>query len=124
VKVAVALKETVSYLSEREPPLTNQLKPNGVVQRPTSGRRVSLGTVPDFSYEGNGVFISSVVPNSPAAKAKIQAKDILVGMNGKVIKNLRGFSKILRGLKPGDQVRITLRRDGKNIEVTTRLTAR
>ncbi len=124
VKVAVALKETVSYLSEREPPLTNQLKPNGVMQRPTSGRRVSLGTVPDFSYEGNGVLISSVVPNSPAAKAKIQGKDILVGMNGREVKNLRVFSKILRGLKPGDQVRIKLRRDGKDIEVTTRLIAR
>jgi len=128
VKVAVALKETVSYLSEREEPLNNLLIANVSKQKPgkarPAGRRVSLGTVPDFTYQGEGVLISDVVPNSPAAKAKIQAKDILIGMNGKKVKDLRSFSKILRSLKPGDEVVLKILRNTQELNLKTHVVER
>jgi len=128
VKVAVALKETVSYLSEREEPLNNLLKANVSKHKPgkarPAGRRVSLGTVPDFAYQGEGVLISDVVPDSPAAKANVQAKDILIGMNGKKVKDLRSFSKILRNLKPGDEVSLKILRNKQEINLSTHVIER
>lgn len=128
VKVAIALKETVSYLSEREEPLNNLLVSRVAKQKPgrarPAGRRVSLGTVPDFAYQGEGVLISDVVPDSPAAKAKVQAKDILIGMNGQKIKDLRSFSKILRSLKPGDEVILKILRNNQEINLKAHVVAR
>ena len=127
VKVAVVLKETVMYLSTREEALNSllqeKIKHKSGKARP-SGRRVSLGTVPDFAYQGQGVLISDVVPNSPAAKAKVMAKDVLIGMNGQDVKDLRSFAKILRNLKPDDEVSLRIRRGKQEITVKTRVTER
>src|SRR5690606_35917357 len=59
VQVAAVLKEAAEYLSNRVEPLTATLQPSGArsslsASKPKSGRKILLGTVPDFSYQGEG----------------------------------------------------------------------
>ena len=131
VKVASVLKETVDYLAAREDPLTSQLKAAEVTngsgnvtklnsksgQRPGK-RRVSLGTIPDFAYQGEGIKVSDVVKGSPAEKAGILANDIILKINNNRLAGLREFSQYLRKLSPGDSIKIVLNRGGKTIELT------
>ncbi|HFE38389.1 MAG TPA: M20/M25/M40 family metallo-hydrolase [Gammaproteobacteria bacterium] len=127
VKVATALKETVMYLTERELPLNNLLTESHMprkAKRPQHGRRVSLGTVPDFTYQGEGVLVADVVPGSPAARAKVKANDILIEVNGRAVVDLRGFSAILRALSPGDEVSLKLLREQQAVYVKAKVVAR
>ena len=118
VKMAMVLKEAVEYLATRAEPMTVQLdtaKMKSSAQRTTrpQGRKVSLGTVPDFTYQGQGVLLSDVVPGSPAQKSGIKTGDVISRVNGEVVEDLAGFSNELRKLSPGDMVNIEYIRDGQ-----------
>jgi hypothetical protein len=79
-----------------------------------------FGSVPDFAPVEKGVKFSDVRPGSPAAKAGLQAGDILVGFADKPINNLHDFTFALRNSKVGDVVAVKFLRNGK--EMTARVT--
>ena len=74
--------------------------------------------MPDFGEGTKGVKFADVRGGSPAAKAGLQAGDIMVAFDGKPIQNLYDFTYALRGKKPGDEVAVKVMRDGKPFEVT------
>jgi len=119
VKVASILKEAAEYLSNRIEPLTVQINSNKPVntQRPASQRKVSLGTIPDFAYQGSGVRIDGVVKDSPAEKAGLQKGDVLKAINGKPVKDLGGLSAALSKLNPGDAVEVELLRNENTLKL-------
>jgi S1-C subfamily serine protease len=79
VKVASVTKEVIEYLSGREGPLSSTLKPGAVAHTaPTTERKVSLGTIPDFAYKSKGFRISGVVAGSPAEAAGLKEGDVIV----------------------------------------------
>ncbi len=127
VKVATWLREAVAYLAERPEPLTTTLAgaaPATVPPKPTEGRRVSLGTMPDFTFAGPGVKVASVLDGSPAQKAGIAAGDVLLAIDGQEIADLKAYSAILKAHKPGDVVKVRLRRGEETKEVEATLVAR
>ncbi len=83
-----------------------------------------FGSIPDFGQSENGVKFSDVKPGSPAAKAGLKAGDILVLFGDKPIKNLYDFTDALRRSKVGDVVRVTVLRDGKELQVDVKLEQR
>jgi hypothetical protein len=129
VKVATFLRETVGYLSERDRPLTSSLgkggKGDGEKKPPQgTGRRVSLGTMPDFAFAGPGIKVAKVIEGSPAAKAGIKEGDLLLDIGGEKLENLRSFSNVLKKHKPGDVVKIRLKRGENELTVEATLKAR
>jgi hypothetical protein len=127
VKVATFLKEAVAYLLEREEPLTVRIE--GAVSAAPSGptpggRKVLFGTVPEFAFQGRGVKIASLVPDSPAARADLRAGDVLVRLDDQEIADLRTFSQHLRTLEPGQEVLATVMRDGAEVSVRIVVEAR
>ncbi len=128
VKVATFVREAIVYLGERPEPLTSTLKKGAPAVRPAAkkggGRRVSFGTMPEFAYRGPGVKVASVIEGSPAAKAGIQKGDILLAMDGAEMKDLRSFSQLLRGHKPGDVVKVRIRRGDEEQTLEATLVAR
>ncbi|RLW68168.1 MAG: hypothetical protein B6D71_14675, partial [gamma proteobacterium symbiont of Stewartia floridana] len=66
----------------------------------------------DFTYQGNGYRLDGVVPNSPADKAGLKKKDIIVSIDQTPIKGLRDLSRTLKSLKQGQTIRIEYLRDG------------
>jgi S1-C subfamily serine protease len=81
---------------------------------------VSFGTMPDFAFAGPGVKVAGVTPGSPAEKAGVKEGDVLMRVADKDVANLQGFSAILRGLSPGQTVKVVLSRGGQSqtVDVT------
>ncbi|MCP5275141.1 MAG: M20/M25/M40 family metallo-hydrolase [Burkholderiales bacterium] len=118
VKVASILKEAAEYLANRIEPLTVTLPSANArsvqqTNEPKIRRRASLGTVPDFSYQGGGVRIDSVLPDSPAHRAQLQSGDVLVQLAGQPISDLASYSEILKTLEAGQTVELHYRREGQ-----------
>jgi hypothetical protein len=89
-----------------------------------SGYGPWFGSVPDFGEGIQGVKFADVSAGSPAAKAGLQAGDIMVAFDGKPIQNLYDFTYALRAKKPGDEVVVKVMRDGKALEVKVLLARR
>jgi len=131
VKVAAFVKEAVSYMLEREPPLTIKIALAGgqaggqtTTSNPDGGRKVLFGAVPEFDYRGQGVKLESVVADSPAATAGLQAGDILVKLDKEKIGNLQQFSNLLKQLQPDQQVTAHIIRDGRELAIKVTLRKR
>jgi hypothetical protein len=83
-----------------------------------------FGSIPDFAQEDNGVKFADVRDDSPAGKAGLKGGDILTEFDGQPIKNLYDFTYALRNKKVGDEVPVTVLRDGKPLRVTVTLEQR
>lgn len=60
----------------------------------------------------DGLAVTSVVTDSPAAKAGVQAKDVIKTINGAAATDLKATMEKLRGIKPGDTVTLGISRNG------------
>jgi S1-C subfamily serine protease len=85
---------------------------------------VGLGTVPDFSFSGPGVRVSSVLEGSPAAAAGLRQGDVLVAIDGEEIGDLRTYADVLRKHQPGDLVGIKIMRGNHELDVEAKLAER
>ncbi len=127
VKVTELLNEAAVYLAARPEALTSTLA-GGEQQLPASAppdkRRVSLGTVPDFAFSGEGVRIDGVRPGSPAAQAGLQPGDVIIMVNEFPVGDMRDYAAVLRQLNPGDEVRVRFRRGDVEGAVNTNVVER
>jgi len=71
--------------------------------------------------EGVGALVSSVAQDGPAAKAGIQEGDVIVKFDGVRVDNIYDYTYALRSRKPGQQVRITVKRDQQELELLATL---
>jgi serine protease Do len=98
-------------------PLIPQLVTTGEVTRGYLG--VSIQSVtPELAKalkleERQGALVSEVRPGSPAAKAGIRQGDVIVGFNGETVKDSHDLPTAVAKTPVGEQVTVTLRRDGK-----------
>jgi aminopeptidase YwaD len=96
--------------------LRSEARPQYVAVEPprpaATGRSsgVYMGTVPDFGEQVEGMKLSGVREGSPAAKAGLQAGDIIIRFGKMEIKNLSDFSYALGEYKPGDEVEVVIKR--------------
>ncbi|MEW6654201.1 MAG: M28 family peptidase [Bacteroidota bacterium] len=100
------------------------IKVQEAAQRPTGRARVTVGSVPEFGYSGNGYKLSGTTEGSPAAKAGLIAGDIIIKFGPKIVGNIYDFMYAVQDYKAGDKVDIIVLRDGKEITFTLELTAR
>jgi S1-C subfamily serine protease len=116
VVVTEAAHEAIGYLAERTDELTVAIAATAddrVPPPPRSSRRASLGTMPDFSFEGPGVRVQQVMAGSAAEGSGILAGDVIVAIDGEEIADLRSFSDLLKVRAPGDTVEVTVLRGGE-----------
>jgi hypothetical protein len=126
MKVAAILKEAVQYLAERPQPLTAADAPAPAPALPEvpGGRRVRLGTLPDFDFSGPGVRIAAVEADSPAAAAGLQAGDIIIAAAGQPVDDLQAYGQILRSMTPGQRMTVSVLRGGETLQMEVELAAR
>ncbi|MHC4777632.1 MAG: M20/M25/M40 family metallo-hydrolase [Planctomycetota bacterium] len=126
VKVAAFTREALLYLTSRVEPLTFKGKAatGKKPPAPKGSRRVSTGSMPDFSYKGKGVRIQAVSKGSAADKAGLKKGDVIIKIGDKDVQGLRDYATALKSFSPGDEVEITYLRDGKEATVKLVLGAR
>jgi S1-C subfamily serine protease len=89
-----------------------------------SGVRAYTGTVPDFGEQSGGMKLAGVREGSPAAKAGLQAGDMIVKFGKVDIKNLYDYTYALGEYKPGDEVLVVVKRGTDSLKVTMKLERR
>ena len=89
-----------------------------------TGTKVWVGTIPDFAGNVDGYKLSGVTDGSPAAKAGLQAGDIIIKFGDKKITNIYDFTYAIGNYIPGDKVDVVVLRGENemnfNIELGTR----
>jgi serine protease Do len=85
------------------------------VQPVTSGIAESLGM-----KNASGALVDEAQPDTPAAKAGVQAGDVITAVNGNAIKDSRTLAREISGMAPGSSAKLDILRKGeqKTIDVT------
>ncbi len=105
-EIAAALANRPGRLTFVSLPLTA----HGGAATGTGGYGAYLGTVPDMSGTESGVRLAGVRAGSPAAKAGLQAGDVITRIGDYEVPDLEAMTSALRSHKPGDAVEIVVRR--------------
>ncbi len=79
------------------------------------GLSASVGRVYGFK---NGVLVNTVTPGQPADKAGIKARDIIITIDGRPIKDGNDLVADIASRRPGSSARIGYVRDGKQADTT------
>lgn len=86
--------------------------------------RVYVGTVPDFSYNGQGYKTSNIAKNSPGEKAGLKAGDIIIKFGDIDVMNIYDFTFALSKYNIGDEVEVTFIRDNQQMKTKLMLAGR
>ncbi|HCT54296.1 MAG TPA: hypothetical protein DF712_17750 [Balneola sp.] len=81
----------------------------------------TLGVLPDYGYEGEGMKITGVTKGRAAANAGVQGGDIIVGIAGEELSDIYAYMGMLNKLKKGQLTTITVLRDGKEMTMDLQL---
>jgi serine protease Do len=90
----------------------------GKVTRGQLGVQVQDITAPLARYLGlkndHGALVGDVVPNSPAAKAGLESRDVILAFNHKPVQDVRNLILDVGEAAPGEKVPVEIWRDGSS----------
>lgn len=75
--------------------------------------KVTLGVMPDYLYDGEGMKMDGVKEDRPASNSGMIKGDVVVKMGDLKIADMTGYMKALSQFEPGQTVPVTILRDGK-----------
>jgi len=107
--------------SEKRPDYVKVEEP---AERGGGKTRVTVGTIPEFGFNGTGYKLSGTTEGSPAAKAGMKAGDIIIKFGPKTVSNIYDFMYAVQDYKAGDKVDVVVQRDGKEITFNLELIAK
>jgi len=93
----------------------------------TAGKRsykVSLGIMPDYTYQDGGVRVDGVSDNRPAMKAGVKQGDIITKLGDVTINGMQSYMEALNKFSPGDKTQVTVKREGKELVLPIELQAK
>jgi putative serine protease PepD len=94
---------------------TDQILRTGKAQYPVIGATVR-GT-----EEGNGATVQQINPGSPAARSELEVGDVIVAVDGQPVTGSTDLVVAIRTHQPGEEVTLTIRRDGQERRVSVGL---
>ncbi|MBK8965511.1 MAG: M20/M25/M40 family metallo-hydrolase [Saprospiraceae bacterium] len=100
---------------DKEPKLTFQ--ETKAKQEDTPRFKVTLGIMPDYTYDGDGVHVDGVIDDRPASKAGMQRGDVIVKMGDIEVHDLQDYMKALSLFQKGNTTKVKVLRAGKPAEM-------
>ncbi len=82
-----------------------------------------IGVQLDMSFEGPGGVVAQVTPGSPAQAAGLQEGDVITKVDGNIISDSTALIVAIRANAPGDQIELTVLRNGDTLTVQLTLAA-
>ena len=92
-----------------------------VSRRRAAGETAYFGIGVDNNFTGEGVRFSYVEDGGPAARAGLQAGDVLLELDGRVVSTGRRATALLRQKRPGETINAKVRRNNRILEVKVQL---
>lgn len=110
VRVLDLIRQVALVLSnEQSIPFTPTKQPE--TQR--TSFKVTLGIMPDYSFEGKGLKVDGVTEGKPAQKAGVLSGDVLVQLGEIKISNMQDYMKALGSFKKGEETDLQLMRNNE-----------
>jgi aminopeptidase YwaD len=85
-------------------------KTNDASSMKRSSFKVTLGVVPDHSFDGKGMRIEAVLDDRPAKKAGMLSGDIVLKIGQNDVNEIMSYMKALGMYKKGDKANVTIKR--------------
>jgi len=104
--------------------VATQLIETGEVRRAYLGVRygpASQSLIENEDLPRGAAVIGSVEEGSPAEEANLQPGDIVTAINGEPLQNHLQIGNVIAGMMPGEEVTLTINRDGEDQTITTTL---
>lgn len=79
--------------------------------------KVTLGVMPDYTFEGPGLKIDGVTEGKTADKAGVKTGDIIVAMGDMDIADIRDYMKVLSKHEKGDKIVIKVKRGEEKLDL-------
>jgi serine protease Do len=67
-----------------------------------------------------GALVAEVVPDGPSAKAGLQPGDVILRIDGRPVESSSDLTRQVAMAKPGESVRLSIRRDGREQQLVLR----
>lgn len=80
--------------------------------------KVTLGIMPDYSFQGEGVRADGIIEDRPAEKAGIKAGDVIIKLGTYSIKGMQSYMEALSHFESGQTITVTIERAGKIMELS------
>jgi S1-C subfamily serine protease len=78
--------------------------------------KVSLGVMPDYLFDGEGMKIDGVSKDRPAEKAGILKGDIVIKLGDYNVPDMMSYMRALSKFQSGESTSILIQREGKTIK--------
>ena len=104
--------------------IAKQLIDSGTATHAYLGVTPRDGSASDGSATRAGAEVTSVGDGTPAAAAGLKVGDVILAVNGQRVDSAESLIGHVRGKSAGDQVTLTVLRDGKSIQVKAALAAK
>ncbi len=84
-------------------------------QRQGAAFKVSLGVMPDYTYDGKGMRVDAVIDGRAGAKAGMQNGDIIIQIGDVTVNDIYDYMEGLSQFRKGDQTQVVVLRNGKTL---------
>jgi aminopeptidase N len=117
-RIATLTRAVAFTLANLPAPLTRTVTavPGAVPAAPRIDRKVSIGVIPDFTYNEQGVRLGGAQPGGPAETAGMKQGDIIIQAGTMRISVLKDLSDVLKTKQPGDKLPLRFLRNGKEFQ--------
>lgn len=121
LRVSYGVSDHLLHASERPVLEARVVGGNGELVSRRAGQQAYFGVGVDNSFDGDGVRFSYVADGGPAARAGLEAGDVLLELDGRAVSSGQRAGALIRQRRPGETVRAKIRRKDRILEVRVRL---
>ena len=86
-------------------------------ERTPARMKVSLGIMPDYSHQGSGLKIDSVIDKRPAKNSGMKDGDVVIKIQDTMIDDIYKYMEILSKIEPGTKVQATVLRNNEELNI-------
>jgi putative serine protease PepD len=104
--------------------IASQLIAKGTAQHAFLGVTLQDGKATDGSSQRAGAQVTSVSPGTPAANAGLRQGDVVIAVDSDAVDSSLSLVASIRERAVGDKITLTVLRSGKQLTLTTTLTAK
>ena len=78
--------------------------------------KVTLGIMPDYTYDGTGIRADGVTDGRPASKAGLKAGDVIIQLGDYQVNSMETYMQALNKFNKGDKTKVKFKRGNETLE--------